>query len=257
MACSLTSDITVTMPAPMTMNSFEGKRILALVREGDYAHAGEEEAIERALRSIPKDPQRWMLDVGCGRGGTADYVRRHGWGHVEGIDRDAESIDYARAKYPEVGFHVCDALDIARTVTRTFDVIYMLNAFYAFDRQREALAVLRKVAKPGAELVIFDYTVGANAGDTPNPMMPHAIRLSEIAAMLRETGWEPGAIEDLNADYVRWYEEFVSRVQSKRTEIEKVGGVDWYNFVFSMYSGLHSVIVGGELGGALVHARAA
>jgi ubiquinone/menaquinone biosynthesis C-methylase UbiE len=240
----------------MNMNSFEGKRILALVREGDYAHAGEEEAIERAFRSIPKTSENWMLDVGCGRGGSAEYLRRHGWGHVEGIDRDGDSIDYARATYPEIGFHVCDVLDVPRTVTRTFDVIYMLNAFYAFDRQREALAELRKVARPSAQLVIFDYTVGANAGDTPNRMMPHAIRLSEIAAMLRDAGWEPDAVEDLNAEYERWYAEFVQRIQLKRAEIEKIGGADWYDFVLSMYSGLHGVIASGGLGGAIVHARA-
>jgi ubiquinone/menaquinone biosynthesis C-methylase UbiE len=242
--------------APMNMNSFEGKRILALVREGDYAHAGEEQAIERSFRSILKTSEQWMLDVGCGRGGSAEFLRRRGWGHVEGIDRDSDSIDYAHATYPEIGFHVCDVLDVPRTVNRTFDVIYMLNAFYAFDRQREALAELRKVARPSAQLVIFDYTVGANAGDMPNPMMPHAIRLSEIAAMLREAGWEPGAVEDLNAEYARWYAEFVQRIQIKRTEIEKICGADWYNFVLSMYSGLHGVIAGGGLGGAIVHARA-
>jgi ubiquinone/menaquinone biosynthesis C-methylase UbiE len=191
------------MASPMNMNSFEGKRILALIREGDYAHAGEEEAIERALRTISKNSGQSLLDVGCGRGGSAEYLRNRGWGHVDGIDRDAESIEYAHATYPEIGFHVCDVLDVPRTVTRTFDVIYMLNAFYAFDRQREALVELRKVAKPAAQLVIFDYTVGPNAGDTPNPMMPHAIRLPEIAAMLRDAGWEPGAIEDLSADYAR------------------------------------------------------
>ena len=244
------------MVSPMNMNSFEGKRILALVRERDYAHAGEEEAIERAFRMVPKNPEQWLLDVGCGRGGSADYIRRNGWGHVEGIDRDAESIEYAHATYPEIGFHVCDVLDVPRTVTRTFDVIYMLNAFYAFDRQREALVELRKVAKPAAQLVIFDYTVGPNAGDTPNPMMPHAIRLREIAAMLRDAGWKPGAVEDLSADYARWYAEFVRRIQLKRAEIEKIGGADWYNFVLSMYSGLHGVITQGALGGAIVHARA-
>jgi ubiquinone/menaquinone biosynthesis C-methylase UbiE len=244
------------MAAPMNMNSFEGKRILALVREGDYAHAGEEEAIGRAFRSIPKNPENWVLDVGCGRGGSAEYLGRHGWGHVEGIDRDGDSIEYARATYPEIGFHVCNVLDIARTVTRTFDVIYMLNAFYAFDRQREALAELRTVAKPSARLVIFDYTVGANAGNTPNPMMPHAIRLSEIAAMLRDAGWQPGAVEDLNAEYARWYAEFVERIQLKRTEIEKISDPDWYNFVLSMYSGLHGAIAQGGLGGAIIHARA-
>src|SRR6202050_4864168 len=243
-------------PSPMNMNSFEGKRILALIRDGDYAHAGEEEAIERAFRAIPKSADRWMLDVGCGRGGTAEYLRRHGWGHVEGIDRDRESIEYARATYPEIGFHVCDVLDIPRTVTPSFDVIYMLNAFYAFVDQREALAELRKVAKPAAQLVIFDYTVGANAGDTPNPMMPHAIRLPEIAAMLRDAGWAPGAVEDLSAEYTRWYATFVERIQLKRAEIEKIGGAEWYNFVLTMYSGLRGVIRRGELGGAIVHARA-
>jgi ubiquinone/menaquinone biosynthesis C-methylase UbiE len=242
---------------PMNMNSFEGKRILALIREGDYAHAGEEEAIERSFRSIPKNADSWLLDVGCGRGGSADYVRRNGWGRVEGLDRDSESIEYASATYPEISFHACDVLEVPRTVTRSFDVIYMLNAFYAFDRKREALAELRKVAEPAAQLVIFDYTVGANAGDTPNPMMPHAIRLPEIGAMLRDAGWESGAVEDLSADYTRWYATFVERIQLKRADIEKIGGAEWYNFVLTMYSGLHDVIAQGGFGGAIVHARAA
>jgi len=54
-----------------------------------------------------------------------------------------------------VEFHTCDVLDVSANVTREFDVISMLNAFYAFADQRNALAALRKVAKPGARLVIF------------------------------------------------------------------------------------------------------
>jgi ubiquinone/menaquinone biosynthesis C-methylase UbiE len=240
----------------MNMNSFEGKRILALIRDGDYAHAGEEEAIERSFRSIPKNGDSWMLDVGCGRGGSADYLRRRGWGHVEGIDRDADSIEYARATYPDAAFHVCDVLDVPRTVAREFDLIYMLNAFYAFDNQRDALAGLRKVAKQGAQLVVFDYTVGPKSAGIPNPMMPHAIRLSEIAPMLGDAGWKAGTVEDLSADYIRWYTDFVRRIQLKRAAIEKIGGPDWYNFVFSMYSGLRGVIANGGIGGAILHARA-
>ena len=60
----------------------------------------------------------------------------------------------------------------------------------------------------------------------------------------------------LSAEYARWYAEFVERIQLKRAEIEKIGGADWYNFVLSMYSGLHGVIAQGGLGGAIVHARA-
>ena len=55
------------------MNSFEGKRILALVRDAAYAHAGEEEAIALALGGIAKEHERRVFDVGCGLGGTAEY----------------------------------------------------------------------------------------------------------------------------------------------------------------------------------------
>jgi SAM-dependent methyltransferase len=245
----------------MNMNSFEGKRILALIRDGDYAHAGEEEAIERALRTVSKNPQSWMLDVGCGRGGSAEYLRRHGWGNLAGIDRDTDSIAYAKATYPEVEFHACDVLDVPAPVTREFDVIYMLNAFYAFSDQRGALAALRKVAKPGARLVIFDYAIVSpqNEADLSvdgQVFIPHPIQLSGIGELIGGSGWEPGAVEDLSADYTRWYAAFVERIRRKQIEIEKIGGGEWYRFVLSMYSGLHDVIASGKLGGAIVHATA-
>jgi SAM-dependent methyltransferase len=245
----------------MNMNSFEGKRILALIRDGDYAHAGEEEAIERALRSVPKSPLNRILDVGCGRGGSAEYLRRHGWGNLAGIDRDNDTVEYAKATYPEVEFHTCDVLEVPAIVTREFDVIYMLNAFYAFADQRAALTALRKVAKLGARLVIFDYAIGGPPNETDlsvegQVFIPHPIQLSGIGDLIRESGWEPGVVEDLSADYARWYAAFVERIRCKQDEIEKIGGVEWYRFVLSMYSGLHGVIASGTLGGAIVHAIA-
>ena len=74
--------------------------------------------------------------------------------------------------------------------------------------------------------------------------------------MLREAGWAPGPVEDLSADYTRWYATFVERIRHKRDEIEEIGGLEWYNFVLAMYSGLHGVIAQRILGGAIVHARA-
>ena len=56
------------MTAPFSMNSSRGKQVLALIRAGDYAHAGEEEAIELTIAAIPKKPDQRTLDAGCGRG---------------------------------------------------------------------------------------------------------------------------------------------------------------------------------------------
>ena len=57
-----------------TMNSITGKLVLALIRGNDYAHAGEEEAIELVLGPLDKSVRTRILDVGCGIGGTARYV---------------------------------------------------------------------------------------------------------------------------------------------------------------------------------------
>lgn len=41
------------MHNPYTMNSPTGKEILAWLREGDYAHPGEREALEKILQLCP------------------------------------------------------------------------------------------------------------------------------------------------------------------------------------------------------------
>ena len=66
----------------LTMSSLTGKLVLSLVRGSDYAHAGEEEAIELALGPVVGIAPLRFLDVGCGIGGTARYVAERCWGTV-------------------------------------------------------------------------------------------------------------------------------------------------------------------------------
>ena len=55
---------------PLAMSCATGKRLLALVREGDYAHPGEAEAIRLLLAGVRPDEHRRILDAGCGGGGA-------------------------------------------------------------------------------------------------------------------------------------------------------------------------------------------
>ena len=63
----------------MRMNHPDGKRLLAAVRDGDFAHAGEEAAVRMAWKRLPKRPDQSCLDAGCGRGGSAALVQSSGW----------------------------------------------------------------------------------------------------------------------------------------------------------------------------------
>jgi len=244
------------------MNSFAGKRLLALARGGDYAHAGEEEAIELAFRAVPKRPQQSLLDVGCGRGGSVAFLQRNGWGQVAaGIDREGDSIEYARAYYPGIRFEACDVLEVPRVLRRRFDIIYMLNAFYAFDAQREALAALRQVAEAGARLVIFDYLDRGGLAKDPlvvnvGKIVPHPIEMSRIPGDLAAAGWKLDSAEELNEPYRRWYADLVVRIERKRAEIVALGGEDAFAYMLAVYGGMLRKIEGNLLGGVLLNALA-
>lgn len=243
----------------MYMNSFTGKQVLSLVRNGDYAHAGEVEAIEMVMASFPRASHRHILDVGCGRGGTAGYVQRHGWGQVVGLDREATSIARAQKVYPKVDFHACDVVDAGSAIRTKFDLIYMFNSFYAFPDQPRALATLAGLARNYCQLTIFDYL--DRGGFDPyslmsdgEPVIPQPLRLDRIDGMLKEVGWRLDEIQDLTGAYERWYETLLRRIERKGREIVQQAGIDGFASVYSQYARLLKAVRNGGLGGAIVRA---
>lgn len=244
----------------MRMNSVTGKRILSLVREGDYAHPGEELAIDLVFGKLAPDAGRRLLDVGCGLGGTADYVRRHGWGEVTGVDIDAETLAEAVRRYPRVGFTAADVTTIGEQWQEEFDLIYLFNSFYAFPDQSRALLELQRVAREGASLVIFDYTdvdgsFRQAAGERHAFWTP--VNLETFPAALCETGWEFIRSENITAEYLTWYRDLCRRIEAKKDVIIDGFGREWYDYAYDTYADLLSLVQRKIVGGAIIHARRA
>ena len=120
---------------PLSMSSAIGKQILSLIRSGDYAHAGEEEAIRRTLDGVTPSPTRAILDMGCGLGGTADYISRLSLGSVTGIDIDSDTIAYAKERYPDCRFTCCPAGECSRFLQPGFSLVVTFNALYTFPEK--------------------------------------------------------------------------------------------------------------------------
>ncbi len=241
------------------MNSLDGKRILSLVRDGDYAHPGEERAIELVFTGMSKDPAREILDLGCGRGGTAAYVQRNGWGRVTGVDIDAETLPSAGRTYPDISFVSADAATIGSLWQSRFDLIYLFNSFYAFPDQREALRQIRQVARPHASLAIFEYT------DVTGTFRRHAtvqqsfwtpIDLQSFPSELLDAGWELVRAADISLEYRFWYRQLCARFEAKKTEIVNGFGREWYDYAYATYVDLLALIEKGIVGGAIIRAAA-
>lgn len=243
-----------------SMNSFEGMRVLSLVRDGDYAHAGEEEAIELAMRPIKKGNDLIIVDAGCGRGGTANYLQEKGWGKVVGFDIEPASIAAAQKNYPAVEFHVCDVCDVDKTIGVKADVVCLFNVYYCLPHQTKALRALRNVSKSGAQLVIFDHVDRGNYDphalmDAGRPFLPNPPLLSQFPEVLEGAGWKVDQVEEAHASYVRWYTNLVSRIESKRSAIVAVAGAAGYDHVLSLYRGLLKAALNNSLGAAFIRAH--
>jgi SAM-dependent methyltransferase len=239
----------------MRMNDYAGKEFLATVRAEDFAHAGEEEAIDLVFKDVSTKSDRKILDAGCGRGGTADYVRRHGWGEVVGIDIEAQSIERAKEKYPACQFHVCDMCVVGDHFGGKFELIYMLNAFYAVPDKQKAIQSLRASAKADALLCLFDYvTYDASAPPLEGILAEKPSTPGEFDILLRAAKWQVESNTNLDQKYVQWYRNFLDRFDG--VAVKSTYPKDVIELVREKYKTLLTALEDGTLGGLLIFARA-
>lgn len=240
----------------MRMRSIQGKKLLSFLRGGDYAHPGEEEAILKVFSSVSKNPDRLVLDVGCGLGCTAKFVQDHGFGKVVGIDIEKDSIAYAKQNYPSVEFYAsnvttCDSI----LAPRLFDLIYLFNSFYSFNNQLAALKTLSQIANPKAKLLIFDYTDLSEGTcslirkEFNNVSLP--IQAKSFTSFAQGAGWRVEKIENLDGDYLRWYSDLLDRIVKKRKFVLQNFGEEGYNSAFERYTAIYRGLAEKAIGGGI------
>ncbi len=241
------------------MNSLAGKKALALVREADYAHAGDAESIDMVFKKLPRNPETKVLDVGSGLGATSDYIRSQGWGQVTGIDTNHPSVIYANEHYRRCNFIHTDVVDASLLLKPEYELLVSFNAFYAFSDQPGALNTLSKVATHESKFAIFDYVDRGNYAYQPimengSPFLPNPLHLDKIERMLAQNGWRLFTIEPLHALFADWYAQLVTRIEEKKDAIEETTSPEFYTHMLSLYRQLHGAIADGRLGGAIVRA---
>jgi ubiquinone/menaquinone biosynthesis C-methylase UbiE len=237
------------------MNSGLGKRILSLIREGDYAHPGEEKAIDLVFRDISKSKDRAILDVGCGLCGTAMYLQNHGYGQITGIDLNPETIPIVNKKYPEFNIIQADVNKVSEVFEEKFDMIYLFNSFYAFPDHSQAIEALRKVAQINTDLIIFDY---ADAGKykAESLEIPNPLKLDKIETILTKNSWRLTELKDISDLYTTWYTEFCHKVESKKAKIVKLADEVVYDYVLEQYSRMLELYQKDILRGVILRAKA-
>ncbi|MEI7493069.1 MAG: methyltransferase domain-containing protein [Alphaproteobacteria bacterium] len=212
---------------PVVSNLNQARLMLSELRGGDFTHAGDREAVDMVITKIKQEASEVLngncLDVGCGFGGTADYLVKNGFKHVWGIDIDPAVIKYAKSKYKGIEFSAVDAASVSLKFDRDFfSFVYLFNVLYAIEDKVTVLRQLARVSKPGAFLMIFDYSVEETTEPlldlTGKPMRP--VSMKKIKQQLYESGWEVLEVRDLSETFVVWYEQLLQKLEDKKKEIK-------------------------------------
>ena len=154
------------------------------------------------------------LDVGCGSGLAVQMAAKLG-DKVSGIDAAPALLESARARSPDADFHLGDLEELPFADHR-FDLVTGFNAFQYAGNPALALGEARRVAIPGAMVVIVTWgpPEGMQAASLvaalrpvlppPPPGAPGPFALSDEAtlrAFAAQAGLVPGEMFDMESPW--------------------------------------------------------
>jgi arsenite methyltransferase len=175
----------------------------------DELHPGGERLTLRLARLAGVVPGARVVDVACGSGATALLLARELGCVTVGVDLGARAIDQARRATPagaRASFEVGDA-ETLPLPDAGFDVALSECSLCTFPDKPRAIAEMARVVRPGGTIAIADVT--ANLDALPAKLRTALARVAciadarsadDYAALLRDAGCEPLAIEPHDAD---------------------------------------------------------
>ena len=139
---------------------------------------------------------RDLLEVGCGRGGGADYLaRRLDPRRVVAVDLSPRAVALCRQRFahPRLSFQVGDAERLPFAAA-AFDVVLNVESSHCYGRFDAFLSEVRRVLRPGGHFLYADFRPGSEI---------EGWRASLVAAgfaIRAEHDLRPGVITALDAD---------------------------------------------------------
>jgi arsenite methyltransferase len=170
-------------------------------------HPGGERLTRRLAQLAGIERGHRVLDIACGSGATALLLARELECDVVGVDLGSGAIAHAAgaARVAGLAARVRFVLGDAEALPFSdagFDVVLSECSLCTFPDKRRAVGEMARVVRPDGAVAIADVTADRDA--LPAQLRSAAARVAcvadarsaaDYAALLRDAGWEPVAIE--------------------------------------------------------------
>lgn len=111
--------------------------------------------IETIIESLPRRPGLTIVDVGCGTGGTTQFLTKYGT--VTGVEQHPRAVKLARRRGITVREGTAEKLPIldeSVDLVTIFDVLYHKRV-----NEHKALAEAYRILRPGGHIIITDCAI--------------------------------------------------------------------------------------------------
>jgi len=122
----------------------------------------QENLIEKLVQHLKLNPQKKILDVGCGMGGSSLYLAKNHNAIVTGITLSKRQVSIAMQQsqaenIPNVTFQIDDALTLSQFANNSFDIVWSLESCEQFYDKNAFITQAFRVLKPGGQLMLATW----------------------------------------------------------------------------------------------------
>ena len=180
----------------------------------DEFHIGGRTGSELVSDALAVSPGDHVLDVGCGIGGTARFLRRVTGATVTGVDLTSKFVDAANQLTDLVGlsdgvdFQTGSATDLPFD-NASFDAVCMVHVGMNIADKYPMFAEMARVARPNSPVVVYDLMLTGSGDElvypmpwSPTPEFSFPAVQSEYEAAATAAGLTPTDVQD-HADLAR------------------------------------------------------
>ena len=136
--------------------------------------------------AVTARPGLRVLDVGCGMGGPAAWLRRTRGCEVVGIDLMEQSVRAARMLFGEPLSLVASTYSLPFR-DRSFGAVWAVGVLEMIENKAGALREAARVLEPGGRAALYSFTTASTALDDP-PASDHFVSAHEVRSIASDAG---------------------------------------------------------------------
>jgi SAM-dependent methyltransferase len=145
--------------------------------------AGQQRHIEELFRQFSPAGYDTIVDVGCGQGNTARWLRRHYGANVIGIDILGPVLEKSRT-VDDLPLAQCDMAKLALRSDRV-DMIVAVESLYALPNRQVAFAEFARVLRHGGVMLLSEFMLGTE---------PNRLSTRVVSAVVGSNSLAPEAV---------------------------------------------------------------